>query len=252
MKAEIKKANSINDIFQVLTTDCCSFINVGIFQSIINKYKINTDSDEDLRYSEHLKSYLKSHKISEFIMINPKLQRLPESSEELMILKFNIALPSKITKVLDLKCAIAKILGIRSHALRLIGIEDGCVVATFLIPATVAKYVFASGLTAEQEAEIRALSVLWLKCGDYKLEEIPSDASSRDLKETTLDNLSELKCKSRYNYLLVLSDFRHFCFMLATELAELAELEHGDTTDQECSINKTKSRKYRLLYQIQS
>ncbi len=189
VKAEIKKAGSINDIFIVLSTDCCSFINIGIFQSIISNYKINTDSDVNLQYSEHLKAYLENHRISEFIMINPKLERL-QGSEELT-LKFNIALPSDITKVLDLKSAIAKILGIRSDALRLVGIEEGCVVVTFLIPATVASYVFASGLAAEQEAKIRALSVLWLKCGKYKLEEIPCDASSKDITKIAPDDCSE-------------------------------------------------------------
>ena len=35
---QIKKADSINDIFEVLTTECCSFI--GIFQSIIESKQI--------------------------------------------------------------------------------------------------------------------------------------------------------------------------------------------------------------------
>ena len=58
IKAEIKKADCINDIFEILATECCSFLNVGIFQSIIKQYKINTESDEDLQYSEHLKAYI--------------------------------------------------------------------------------------------------------------------------------------------------------------------------------------------------
>ena len=192
VKDQIKKADSISDIFEILTTDCCSYINVGIFESIIDKYRIDTDSDKDLQYSEHLKAYLKSHKISEFIMINPKLESIPENSDKL-ILKFNVALPSNITKVLDLKSAIADILDVDSRTLRLVGIEKGCVVVTFLIPATVANCVFDSGLTAKQEADIRALSVLWLECRNYKLEEIPHDVSSKDL-EDILTNASEI-CK---------------------------------------------------------
>ena len=43
-----------------------------------------------------------------------------------------------------------------------------------------AESVFAQGLTAKQKADIRALSILWLDCGDYKLEEIPPNADSKD------------------------------------------------------------------------
>ena len=179
VKAEIKMADSISGIFQVLTTDCCSFMDVDIFQLIIRKYKIDINSDQDLQYSKHLKSYLKNHKISEFILINPKLDRLKNS--DILILKFNTDLPSSITKVLNLKSAIAEILGLKSAAaLRLLSIKEGCVVVTFSILSTVAESVFARGLTAKQEADIRDLSVLWLECGDYKLEEIPPNADSKD------------------------------------------------------------------------
>ena len=172
VKAEIKIADSIIDIFIVLTTECCSFMDVDIFQS---EYEIDTSSDVKLQYSEHLKSYLLNHKISEFIKINPKLDRFKNSAE--LVLKFNTDLSSSITKVLDLKSAIADILGLQSAAaLHLLSIKEGCVVVTFSILSSVAERVVARGLTAKQEADIRALSVLWLECGDYKLEEIPRNA----------------------------------------------------------------------------
>ena len=180
VKAKIEMADSIVRIFQVLTTDCCSFMDVSIFQSIIDEYEIDTNSDVKLQYSEHLKSYLLDHKISEFIMINPKLDRWKNS--DILILKFNTDLSSSITKVLDLKSAIAEILGLKSGAaLQLLSIKEGCVVAAFSILSTVAESVFARGLTAKQEADIRALSVLWLECGDYKLQEILPNADSKDI-----------------------------------------------------------------------
>lgn len=48
MRAEIKMADSIIGIFQVLTTECCSFMNIGVLQSIMKKYKIDTNSSDDL------------------------------------------------------------------------------------------------------------------------------------------------------------------------------------------------------------
>ena len=192
VKAEIKIADSIIGIFTVLTTECCSFMDVDIFESIIDEYEIDTNSDVKLQYSEHLKSYLLNHKISEFIMINPKLDRLKNSDK--LILKFNTNLTSSITKVFDLKSAIAGILGLKSAAaLQLISIKEGCVVVTFSILSTVAEKVFARGLTAKQEADIRALSVLWLECGDYKLEEIQDHTGTIQLISHNTDLLR--KCK---------------------------------------------------------
>lgn len=183
VKAEIKKADNIIGIFDVLTTDCCSFIDVGIFQFIIEEYGIDTSSDEKLQYCEHLKSYLLKHKISEFIMINPNLDILKESKK--LILKFNTDLSSGITKVLNLKCAIADILGLKSSAaLRLLSIKKGCVLVVFSILSTMAEKVFARGLTAKQEADIRALSVLWLVCGEYELEEIIPNADHTGMAYT--------------------------------------------------------------------
>ena len=169
VKAEIKKSESITDIFEVITTECCSFINIDVFQSIIENYKIDTNSDKDLQYSEQLKSYLKEHKISEFCTVNPELEKFEKSKE--VILKFDTEWDSSITKVLNLKSAIAEILGLRSDALRLLSIKEGCVLVTFSVQSTVADNIFARGLTAKQEADIRALSVSWLECTDYKLEE---------------------------------------------------------------------------------
>ena len=68
IKVKIMEAKSITLIFNLLANEYCSFLNVGIFQSIIKKYEINTDSDEDLQYFEHLKTYLHNHKLSVLIL----------------------------------------------------------------------------------------------------------------------------------------------------------------------------------------
>ena len=112
----------------------------------------------------------------EFVKINPKLEKISQSSEKL-VLKFNIPLVCEVAKVFDLKDAVAEYLGMKSYTLRLMDIEEGCVVVTVLLPTAVANYVFANGLTPKQEADIRALSVLWLKCGSYQLEEIRQSKS---------------------------------------------------------------------------
>ncbi len=168
-KAKIEQADSIHRIFEVLTTECCSFLYIDIFQSIIKRYGINTDS-EDLKYSEHLIAYINQHKISEFLGINPRLETLSGSSNgnsKKLTLKFDVKLSSKFTKVYSLKTALAAILELSPSAIRLVGIEKGCVVVTFVIPDAVADIL--NSLSGKQIIDIQALSVKWLKCGDQTI-----------------------------------------------------------------------------------
>ncbi len=159
-RVQLKKAATLKEIFIALH-DCGSFLNYDVFQCILNKYEITDESNSEvLKYSEHLKAYLDQHKLSEFIKLNPSLETVMDPSKKKLILKFDIALPMRVTKVLDLKKAVAKILGLRTPALRLVGIEEGCVVVTFLIPA------FVADLTPGQLKDFNALPVLHLSCGD--------------------------------------------------------------------------------------
>ena len=86
-----------------------------------------------------------------------------------MILKFDIESTSRLAKLKKLKSSVARILGLSPSAIQLYDIKDGCVVATFLIPTPVAELVFNADtvLTEEQEKELRALQVLWLKCNGF-------------------------------------------------------------------------------------
>ncbi len=170
-KAKIEEADSIHNIFGILITYCCSLLHIDIFQSIIKKYGINTDS-EDLKYSHHLAAYINKHKISELLKIIPRLETFLgslNSKSNKLTLKFDVKLFSKVTKVFELKTAIAGILKLSPSAIRLVSIEKGCVVLTFLIPKAVAEYIFKTRLTVKQKLDIQALSVNWLKCEDFTL-----------------------------------------------------------------------------------
>ena len=86
-----------------------------------------------------------------------------------LVLKFDIEETCKMAKVVDLKDAICSILGIIPSALTLIGIEEGCVVLTYRIPAHIADVIFSSEgrFSADMRRKFHALSVLWLRCSGY-------------------------------------------------------------------------------------
>ena len=152
----------MNTIFNLLVTEYASFLDYDIFQYIVEKYRIN-NGQEELKYTEHLEAYIKRIKISEFIEINPQLKSLTKSNK--IILKVDIESTSEIYQIKTLKSAVADILGIKSAALRLLDIKDGCVVTTFLIPTPVAKVIFNkhTTFTEEQFEKLQDLDISWLR-----------------------------------------------------------------------------------------
>ena len=170
MAAELKKTNSINEIFILLTTEVCSFWDYDIFQFIISEYDLD-DNQEKLQYAQHFESYIRKHKVSEFVTINPQLTKYNAESEDFkkFTLKFDIdIIHCSLAKVNELKEVVASLLNIDPSVLRLLSIQDGCMEVTFLIPTSKADTIFISDwkLVSEQSEELRAKSVLSITCNN--------------------------------------------------------------------------------------
>ena len=173
VKNKLEEADSINRIFDLIGDNCASFIHYDIFQFIMEEYCTDPDSkDPKLNYSEHFRDYISRHKISEFFDINSRLkEKFSDDSKELVFKVDNIKMSSKVITVENLRHAIAENLGIKPSTLKLVNVEEGCVVITFLIPHVIAKIIFAPGekLHERQATQFRSLSIQWLKCGAYEV-----------------------------------------------------------------------------------
>ena len=170
MKAELDEADTINKIFDLVSCNCASFFNIKIFQLLVDRFGIKDTEDTGiLDYPEHLKAYINMHKISEFIAINPALEKHSTGSAKITF-KFDLELTSKLAKVTKLQAAVAKILGLKASTLQLLSIEKGCVTVTFHIPAEAADILFVHNkeFTQGDIEDFRALSVLWLECNGHK------------------------------------------------------------------------------------
>lgn len=165
---KFKNASTINEVFEILSLECCSFLDFGIFQSIIRHYRLDK-GEEEFKYPEYVREYVKLHNIKEFVFLNPDLSQKTSDDSEILYLKFDISLTTKLSKVMDLKVAIAKILQLRASTLQLIDIKEDCVVVTYYIPANIAAAIFISDeiFTEHQIEEFRGLSVLWMKFKNY-------------------------------------------------------------------------------------
>ena len=153
-----------------------SYLHYEIYQSILNKYFTTSEKDsDDLKYSEYLKAYIERLDIKHFLKINSELVNLSDTKE--LCIKIDMDETTKITRIKDLESRIATILGegLRPSDLILIDVKEGCLILTFLIPATAADAIFARKFTTDQIERFRSISILWLKCEEYEIECIKSD-----------------------------------------------------------------------------
>lgn len=165
-KTELKGARDLYDVLGLLKEEYASFLDYKIFKFIVKKYSLDEGQDA-FKYPEYLKAYVERHKITEFMDINPQLERLTGSSKPL-VLKFDIDYTSKLARIKKLKSAVAKILGLKSAALQLLDIKKGCVEVTFKIPAPVAVVLLQKSASVN-EKQLKELSIIWLKCNEVTL-----------------------------------------------------------------------------------
>ena len=204
VSSHLEKATTINEIFNVLNKMYATFLNYEIFQSMVDDFNID-QSQEKLKYPEHLDAYIKMHKLSEFEDVNPLLKKI-ECGSKTIVLKFDIDMTCKLAKIQDLSKAVAKILGLRPSALRLLHIEEGCVVVTLLIPAPVADFIFSSDkeFTTEEVKEIHALSMLRLECNGNEYEFLQNDQNHKEEVSGKYSTLEILGCLSLTIFLYVI------------------------------------------------
>ena len=168
----LPKEPDIYDLFELIDDEFASYLHYEVFQTILIQYSSPSERECDkLRYSNHLKFYIKQLNIKEFVKLNPKLEELSATSKKLC-LKIDMDETTKITQIKDLESSIAGILGLGliPSDLKLIDVKEGCLILTFLIPAAIADNIFAKNITADQIEMFRLLSILWIKCGDIKVE----------------------------------------------------------------------------------
>ncbi len=168
VKKELEKEDSIRKIINFLRSRYASFLNYEVFESIVERFDADV-GDIMENYKEHLQIEIKNLNLSEFIRINPALVKMSEYMKDKMILKVDMKLLTRLSKLCELKRPIAKILNVNPSTLYLCGVEEGCVMINYLIPKAVADVIFSKGkeFTKEEKREFRYLSVKWLKCHDH-------------------------------------------------------------------------------------
>lgn len=206
LESKLEAADDINAIFDLVGRECASFLNYDVYKFILTEYCVSADFDQSpqLLYSEHLKDYINKHKISEFFAINPELKKYADTSKQL---KLDIDATFKVTKIIELQSAVAAILGLIPSALKIYGIEDGCVIAIFLILRVIADIIFVDSKTfsSKQSQEFRSLSIRWLECNDCKFD-FRKDCPQHGVASSTASHgksLLVLQCSREFLLILI-------------------------------------------------
>ena len=229
VKQKLKEADTINKIFDLIGEEYTSFLNYDVFQCIRDKYCKESDND-DLKYSEHFKAYVERHNIKEFFAVNPSLQKCSDADMELQF-KIEIKLISKMTTLVSLKSSIASILNVPPAALRIKGIDEGCVILTFLIPGCVKDILFVPGtkLTSQKREALRALSVLWVRCGDFYLE-----LAKPQTQQVATKGMKCYICLNSYTDLKLLQCLHVYCYQCLESLVAQDQQEKCSLTCPTC------------------
>ena len=175
-RAKLAEANSISKIFRFLKEECTSFLNYDIFEYLIERFKLDRDQ-EDLKYPEKLKAYVKKQRISEFIETKPALSKYTDDTMKLTLV-LDIDSMCRLDKLLDVAKAVAKILGVLPSTLLIYDIRESCVEVTFLIQKSIAESIFSNYneiFSGDQEDKFRQLQVKKLECNghSFKFTSIP-------------------------------------------------------------------------------
>ena len=170
----------LSNVYDVITKlrDFTSFLECHFFEDIVHHFKIDK-TQEDLKYPEKLREYIKKHTVSEFTEIRPEIRTVlskytDDTKELVIVLDVQQLHACQMSDVMDIGQAVALIMNLKQSQLLIHNIGRGSVVVTFLIPAFVAECIFRGHkdciFSLEQIEELRKVSVTKLKCNGYEFD----------------------------------------------------------------------------------
>ena len=177
IRDQLESAVTIYQVINALSSDHASFLNCDIYKIIVKEFGTEKDHEDLSRYLEQLQDFIKRNKLIEFIELGSSFGRASSIEDKLMF-KLDVDMTMRISQLLELRHSLAAVLGLWGSTFRLLKVEEGCVIVTFLVYGVIAHEVFNNvKFTAKQVQDFRALSVVWIKYCDvvYNFSENSSD-----------------------------------------------------------------------------
>lgn len=152
--SEIKDAESITRVFEILS-DYCSFFNYDIIAFITTSLGSDVDKQNLTLYEAALETYSKHH-VFECPSYSKRSPKLPD-----LVLKVDPKVTESnaftVASLRRFKSKIARVLKVTKHSLKLCSIKEGCLEITFQIPPHIKEAILS--LSYDQKEALHHLGV---------------------------------------------------------------------------------------------
>ena len=169
VKDQCREYSNITDVWATLSR-YFTFYSYKILKIIVNS-DCTTENDKEKfeEYEKHFTAY--SKKVSDKYASDFDFSNSDGVTEIIIKIKEKFRLIND-EHLDEFKEKLAIVIGVSKELLHLIDLQPGCTVLTYHAPLVVE--VAAFPLSAQQEAALIELGVIWLRCGNYRF---PSDVS---------------------------------------------------------------------------
>jgi len=163
---DIWKAETMEMLFRLLTK-FWSWYNHFLLEKIIDRFGDNEDQERLKKFREKFTIYSKNRLVDlSSAGDSLKLGVGGGKGQVPLLLKIDKewdAIP--VSQLADIQQNVASILKVESHLLYLASVRQGCIVMTFLVPASLVGWAFP--LSPSQKELLASAKVKRLKCGSY-------------------------------------------------------------------------------------
>ena len=163
-KAEYDTIKNAKDFFELqdaLIETCCSWFNHGIIVEIRKAFLHMNPSDSVLdKYTNDFDAYCKRRCFESPVALHPESTESTESTSQALVFKIEKDFyTSTLTDILQVKKAVAKILGCPPHSINVCSVKEGCIeVHCHVLPVAVINH-----LSNEQVTQLSKLNVISFK-----------------------------------------------------------------------------------------
>ena len=160
-RRKLEKCQTVDEVWWIIS-EYFSFFNYKLLKHIANSLGTKEDEEKVATYEQDFHTYAKrllSESPSQFG------SRVPEDSTDLIVKLDSSYDDCTLCYLKELEKKLSDILQLEHGVMRLCQVLPGCYELTFEVPSFVESAVFP--LSHDQEAALKALGVIRLRCGDY-------------------------------------------------------------------------------------
>lgn len=165
---ECQQSSTILAIFSSLCTHSISFFNYGLLEQIISKFE-----DQNVRKKlEDYKTAIESYCKNPLRQLPPNALANVDQNQHANLVQLCIKLDAEwhtatCKDIREFQKKLASVLEIKEEVLNLCSVEEGCIMAKFLILRSFAEEIFRNGLSDIKQQALESINVIHIECGAY-------------------------------------------------------------------------------------